>query len=160
MILSGKTLRGMEVKPIQPFSERTQVTYDELDFTLSYGLGPAGYDVRIAEEVVLLPGTMQLGSTFEHFSMPNFCMAIVHDKSTWARKGLAVQNTVIEPGWRGFLTLELTYMPLGPISFSSMQLRIPAFAPIAQIVFHHIDEPTEPYSGKYQDQPPGPQRAR
>jgi dCTP deaminase len=159
MILSGQTLRNMKV--IHPFHERTQVMYYDDSLTLSYGLGPAGYDVRIAEEVTLLPGTTQLASTYEHFSMPNFCMAIVHDKSTWARKGLAVQNTVIEPGWYGYLTLELTYMPVGPISLSAPLLNIPKLAPIAQIVFHTLDVPTEqPYSGKYQDQPPGPQQAR
>jgi dCTP deaminase len=36
-------------------------------------------------------------------------MGIVHDKSTWARRGLVVQNTVIEPGWHGYqTTIELT----------------------------------------------------
>ena len=34
-------------------------------------------------------------------------MGIVHDKSTWARRGLVVQNTVIEPGWHGYLTIEV-----------------------------------------------------
>src|SRR4051794_32851997 len=120
MILSGQTLRNM-VPAILPFCERTQGEYD--GFTLSYGLGPAGYDVRIDQEVTLVPGTTRLASTFEYFYMPNFCMAIVHDKSTWARKGVAVQNTVIEPGWRGFLTLELTYMPVGPVSLSAPLLK-------------------------------------
>ena len=41
--------------------------------------------------------------------MPRDMVGVVHDKSTWARRGLSVFNTVIEPGWRGKLTLELVY---------------------------------------------------
>jgi dCTP deaminase len=59
-----------------------------------------------------------------------------------------VFNTVIEPGWRGFLTLELVYHGLKPI-------RIPGGAGIAQVIFHEISSPAE-YAGKYQDQPDRP----
>lgn len=86
--------------------------------------------------------------------MPTDVIGVVHDKSSWARRGLAVQNTVIEPGWRGFLTLELT-------NHGTRKLHIPKGCPIAQIVFHRLDEPAaRPYDGRYQDQPPGPQPAR
>jgi dCTP deaminase len=96
----------------------------------------------------------QLASTVEEFDMPETLMAIVHDKSTWARKGLAVQNTVIEPGWRGFLTLELT-------NHSNKVILVTKGTPIAQIVFHQLVEATEqPYEGRYQDQASGPQPAR
>ncbi len=85
--------------------------------------------------------------------MPNSVMGIVHDKSSWARHGVAVQNTVIEPGWRGYLTLELT-------NHSQQTRTIKPGDPIAQIVFHWLDEPTkQPYEGKYQDQAAGPQEA-
>ena len=87
--------------------------------------------------------------------MPRDCLAYVKDKSTWARLGVLVQNTVIEPGWRGHLTLELSCEGNGTI-------HIPAGSPIAQIVFHKLDEPTEqpyPEDGKYQDQKPGAQPA-
>ena len=40
--------------------------------------------------------------------MPSDVLGQVCDKSTWARRGVAVQNTIIEPGWRGYLTVELT----------------------------------------------------
>jgi dCTP deaminase len=94
-----------------------------------------------------------LASTIEHFDMPNDVMAIVHDKSTWARRGVAVQNTVIEPGWRGWLTLEITM-------HAWRLLRIRSGTPIAQIVFHRLEAPTErSYQGKYQDQRRGPQPA-
>ena len=79
-------------------------------------------------------------------------MGIVHDKSTWARRGLVVQNTVIEPGWHGYLTRsKLTNH--GPDALSLQMAML-----IAQIVFHRLEEATEqPYDGKYQNQPSGPQ---
>jgi dCTP deaminase len=78
--------------------------------------------------------------------MPDDILGIVHDKSTWGRRGIAVQNTVIEPGWRGFLTLELS-------NHSSRLITIENGDPIAQIVFHLLAGATDsPYRGKYQDQ--------
>jgi dCTP deaminase len=92
VILPAQEIRRL--RPLDPFVER------EIAFGTTYGLGPAGYDVRIAEMIWLWRGRFLLASTIEHFDMPNDVMAIVHDKSTWARRGVAVQNTVIEPGWR------------------------------------------------------------
>jgi len=79
---------------------------------------------------------------------------VVHDKSSWIRKGLTLGNTVLEPGWRGYLTLELIYHGEG-------ELIICEGDPIAQIAFEFLDAPTEqPYDGKYQNQERGPQPAR
>lgn len=115
---------------------------------MSYGIGPSGYDVCIAEKRLLWPGRFFLASTIEHFDMPDDMLAVVHDKSTWARRGVFVHNTVIEPGWRGHLTLEIQ----SRATFG----KIEPGTPIAQIVFHRLDEPTQrPYTGKYQDQPRG-----
>lgn len=67
---------------------------------------------------------------------------------------IAVQNTIIEPGWRGFLTLEITNHSRGTIW-------IQRGSPIAQIIFHQLLEPTDaPYVGKYQDQESRPVAAR
>ena len=86
--------------------------------------------------------------------MPDDLMAFVHDKSSWARRGLSLFNTVIEPGWNGFLTLEL-------VNNSGKSLLIMPGFPIAQIIFMRMEEPTEkPYTGKYQNQAAGPQEAR
>ena len=120
---------------------------------MTFGLGPAGYDVRIAETVVV-GAKFVLASTLERFEMPRDLLGQVCDKSTWARRGVAVQNTIIEPGWRGYLTLELTNQSGGLIE-------IQAGDPIAQIIFFRLEAPTVlPYSGKYQDQQSGPQPAR
>ena len=62
-----------------------------------------------------------------------------------------VENTVIQPGSRGWLTLEITM-------HAWRFLRIRLGTPIAQIVFHRLEAPTEhSYEGKYQDQRRGPQ---
>jgi dCTP deaminase len=130
----------------------------------TYGLGEAGYDIRIKQEIwfynedgqryvdvgdgethcVTQDGRFALASAIEEFNMPAFLTGIVHDKSTWARRGLSVFNTVIEPGWKGFLTLELVYHGEG-------ELIIPAGAGIAQVMFHEVQEPAR-YTGKYQNQ--------
>jgi dCTP deaminase len=102
----------------------------------------------------LAPGEFVLASTAEMFCMPDDVLGVVHDKSSWARRGLAAQNTVIEPGWRGFLTLELTNHGKEP-------LWLERGVGIVQVIFHLLDEPAaHPYRGKYQDQAAGPQVAR
>jgi dCTP deaminase len=120
----------------------------------SAGLSGCGYDITLEKEIALHPGCHLLCAAQQQFSLPNNVMGVVHDKSSLARRGLAVQNTVLEPGWRGFLTLEVT-------NHGHSYMRLAEGAAIAQVVFHFLDEPTLlPYAGKYQDQEPGPQKAR
>lgn len=119
----------------------------------SYGLAECGYDITIAQNVTLHPfRRFKLASAIEEFDMPSNLCAIVHDKSTWARQGLSVFNTVIEPGWKGFLTLELVYHGWKP-------LRIKKGTGIAQVIFHELTEERN-YSGKYQNQEEGPVNAK
>jgi len=142
MIIPAQTIRRLGI--FEPFHERSKAD------GMTFGLGPAGYDVRIAESVFLRPGDFVLASTVERFTMPPDILGIVHDKSTWARRGLACQNTCIEPGWKGHLTLELT-------NHGPNNLRIEPGSPIAQIILHRLEEPTEaPYAGKYDNQPARP----
>lgn len=141
----------------------------------SYGMSEAGYDIRIAEDIIFEPGgkwkspsivrylrnaewpdptiygNFCLASTIEEFQMPNNLTGIVHDKSTWARRGLSVFNTVIEPGWNGFLTLELVFNGSEPI-------RIESGTGIAQVIFHETRQQAK-YEGKYQNAVAGPQEA-
>lgn len=162
-ILSGQTIRRLGI--LTPCEEA-----DKFE-GVSHGLGPAGYDLRLVlpkdgddvrvEENIkgqrtmeLWPGDFALVAAKERFDIPADVVAIVHDKSTWARRGLTVQNTVAEPGWRGWLTLELTNHGKEVIELIEGQ-------GIAQVIFHRTDEPVEaPYDGKYQDQEFGPQEAR
>jgi dCTP deaminase len=149
MILPAQHLRRWATLLIRPFTERTL----HPSSGMTYGLGPAGYDVRIAQTIRLAPGAFALASTIEKFTMPPDLIGFVHDKSTLARRGIALQNTVIEPGWRGFLTLELTNHGYEPVTLESG-------TPVAQIIFHMLAEATEaPYAGRYQDQLAEPQPA-
>lgn len=128
------------------------LSYKDRAHGVSYGMSEAGYDIRIAQSVTLHPfRRFALASAIERFHMPESLVGIVHDKSTWARRGLSVFNTVIEPGWAGYLTLELVYHGWRPI-------RIPAGAGIAQVIFHETCE-NAAYDGKYQNQSAGPQKA-
>jgi dCTP deaminase len=155
MVLSGNTIRELCINAdrpiIYPFHERT--VFNGKSFGVSY----AGYDVRIDfpdyDVEWLGAGEFMLASTKEFFNMPSDVLGVVHDKSTWARQGLAIQNTVIEPGWRGYLTIELSNHGIN-------DLKIVDGDPIAQIIFHRLDEPVDGYDGKYQNQERGGQVAR
>lgn len=133
---------------VNPFVERS------VAHGMSYGLSAAGYDVRVKQRRILRPGAFVLASTVEHFDMPNDVLGHVADKSTWARRGITVQNTIIEPGWRGWLTLEIA-------NHGDAIVELEEGMPIAQIIFHLLAAPTElPYGGKYQDQEDKPVPAR
>lgn len=142
--------RGLDIKPFEESSKQYK--------GLSYGLTAAGYDIRLGniqspardnalvEQLYLMPGQFTLAASLEWCKIPNDLQVIVHDKSTWARKGLALQNTVLEPGWFGHITLELS-------NHGRNSLLLQRGMPIAQLVFHQLDTPTDrPYKGKYQNQ--------
>ena len=154
MILSPQTLSSLKVfdpdkeklfHVVEPFHSRTLIR------NLTFGLGPAGYDIRCRQRRKLSPGDFVLVSSIEYFRMPNHVQGEVKDKSSWARRGLFVQNTVIEPGWQGYLTLELT---------AHLDVIVEEGDPIAQVVFQLLDKPSShPYCGRYQGQGPEPTSA-
>lgn len=150
----------------------------------SCGLGACGYDVTLdrtdvgyriswgdwlwwvlgcvclrkapppAPALYLRPGSFHLVSAQEYFTLPVDIVGEVKDKSSLARRGLAVQNTVLEPGWRGYLTLELS-------NHSGRTIKLYQNCALAQVIFYRLEEATQfPYQGKYQDQAKGPQAAR
>jgi dCTP deaminase len=143
-ILSAETLRRL--KPVFPFVERGVFNGK------SYGLSVCGYDVRCAQNLTLAPGDFVLASTIEQFRMPKDVAGFVKDKSSFARVGLSVFNTFIDPGFFGGLTLELKHLGNKP-------LEIPRGTPVAQVIFQFTDRPTEGYCGKYQWQTSSPQEA-
>lgn len=145
-VLSAQSIRRLGI--VSPILERTQGTL------VSHGLSACGYDIRSDQPATILPGEFLLMSAMEYFIMPTFVVGVVHDKSTWARRGLALQNTVIEPGWCGYLTLEVT-------NHGKEVIDIAQGDGIAQVLFHTLDQATDqPYDGKYQYQNRGPQVAR
>lgn len=70
-------------------------------------VGPDDYDRCVADEVELGPGDFLLGVTMETIRMPRDVTAMLCDKSSLARCGISVQNTILEAGWCGELTLEI-----------------------------------------------------
>ena len=143
---------------------------------MSYGLSSAGYDVRADLEnawnmttqdhhfrrvttpdglgIILEPGRSALVGIVEHFNMPVDVMGLVHPKSTWARRGILPAHCVLEPGWKGYLTMLLT-------NHSGEDVTIVDREPIAQIIFHRTERvPYRTYTGKYQGAERGPQGPR
>jgi len=162
MILSGDTIRSLDI--IQPCEEAGKQS------GMSYGLGPAGYDIRVAmpaplfgygqvltphgSGILLAPGQGVLLGTRELFNMHPLVLGFVKDKSTWARRGLLNAQAVVEPGWRGHLSVFVS-------NRGDEELAILDGDPIAQVVFHWLDKlPNLGYTGKYQDQGEGPQPAK
>lgn len=162
MIINGFDL--LKAAPIKDMESKKVVAHG-----MTYGLSEAGYDIRIKQEIRFnfsdhigefkkfhvmaftdgalsdyREGRFTIASAIEEFQMPDHLLGRVCDKSSWARKSLSVFNTVIEPGWKGFLTLELVY-------HGNTELIIPAGAPIAQVIFEEVKNPAQ-YNGKYQYQ--------
>ena len=160
MIINGKQLLDKA-----PFKDMLDSKHRK--HGVSYGLAEAGYDIRLKQQITFdgqrnlfscydpdehhsdfVPmsheGHFCIASAIDEFQMPEDLVGVVHDKSTWARKGLSVFNTVIEPGWKGFLTLELVY-------HGRDKLVLPAGSGIAQVLFTQVSLPAS-YNGKYQNQ--------
>lgn len=151
MIINGIDLVKTQV--VAPMLTTKEVFIDRKGRKTSFGLTECGYDIRLAQDIWLFPGRrFVLGSSFEKFRMPHNLMGKLMNKSSWARKGIDVSRTTnIEPGWVGFLTLEITYSKIKPI-------KLYKGAGIAQVIFEEIKNPAQ-YSGKYHDQPNRPVEA-
>ena len=133
-IKSDRWIRRMALEHgmIEPFVE-SQVR----DGVISYGLSSYGYDMRIADEFKVFtnvfntlvdpkhfdprsfvdikgeycdipPNSFALARTVEHFRIPRNVLCVVLGKSTYARTGLILNCTPLEPGWRGYITLEIS----------------------------------------------------
>lgn len=96
----------------------------------------------------LPPRAYALGVSVETFDIPANVLGICYCKSTYARCGLMVNTTPLEPGWRGQLVIELA-------NLTDLPLKVYALEGIAQVVFFEGDQPSITYAdraGKYQDQ--------
>ena len=146
MILSADSIKFL--RPIENMEDERYVVRGR-----SAGLSVCSYDLRIDQSLILSPGEFALGSTIEKFNMPLDVAGYVKDKSSWARQGLGAYNTFVDPGFRGYLTLELC-------NHGHSVLNIQRGDPIVQVVFEWVDKETIGYSGKYSDQEKGPQGVR
>ena len=133
-VLSDKWIKEMvrTNNMISPF-ENKQVR----DNKISYGLSSYGYDARVSnefkiftnvnseivdpknfklnnfiskkgDECIIPPNSFVLSSTVEYFRIPNDVMVICLGKSTYARCGIIVNVTPLEPSWEGNVTLEFS----------------------------------------------------
>lgn len=95
------------------------------------------------------PHSYALGVTVETFNIPRNVLALCVGKSTYARSGIIVNTTPLEPGWRGRLVLEFS-------NSADLPVRIYANEGIAQVTFFEGDEACAisyaDRAGKYQDQ--------
>lgn len=175
MILNDMNIRALATRAgmITPFVESKKEKG-----IISYGLSSFGYDVRLGDEFKVLrlhtekevdplrpnekewrtfkaddvftiePKQFVLAHTIESFDMPRDITGFVTDKSTYARCGITLQNTVIEAGWKGVLTLELFNQLDRPVFLYPGQ-------GIAQVIFEQGTACQKSYadgSAKYQNQ--------
>ena len=162
---------------IDPF-EPNQVRTNKDKRLISYGTSSYGYDVRcsnqfkiftninsatvdpknfdessfvnlVSEECVIPPNSFALASTVEYFKIPRNVLTICLGKSTYARCGIIVNVTPLEPEWEGHVTLEFS-------NTTSLPAKIYANEGVAQMIFLESDEECETSykdrDGKYQGQ--------
>jgi dCTP deaminase len=100
--------------------------------------------VREDEPFILHPGEFVLGSTLERVRIPDDTVARLEGKSSLGRLGLLIHSTAgyVDPGWDGYLTLELSNVANLPITiYPGMK--------IGQISFFRLSSPAEnPYGSK------------
>lgn len=115
---------------------------------------PKQFDERVFEELkgdhcIIPPHGFVLARTIEYIRMPKDCIALVAAKSSYARCGIVVNFTVIEPAWEGEITLELS-------NTTPLPAKIYAHEGIAQLLFFQSDEACATTyadrNGKYQGQ--------
>jgi dCTP deaminase len=100
----------------------------------------------VSGEYFLLPANSYgMGISHELISMPNNVIGICDGKSTYARCGIIINVTPIEPGWSGYLTISIS----NPTAFPA---RIYANEGIVQVMLMEIEEVGQAYTGNYQNQ--------
>ena len=168
---------AQEHKMIEPFVAK-QVKMEAEKRVISYGLSSYGYDVRSADEFkvftninsaiidpksfdaasfvdlktavcIIPPNSFVLARTVEYFRIPRNVLVLCLGKSTYARCGIIVNVTPLEPEWAGHITLEFS-------NTTNLPAKIYANEGVAQLVFFAADETCavsyKDRNGKYQGQ--------
>jgi dCTP deaminase len=108
-------------------------------------LNPAGYDLRSLKRVVLKPKQYELVGTLETVELGLDVTAYLHIRSSLAREGVIGSFAVVDPGFRGQLTLNLH-------NVSEKEVTLRKGERIVQIVFHKLGgRAKKGYSGSYQN---------
>lgn len=178
-IKSDRWIREMTEKHgmIEPFAP-AQVRNNNNERVISYGVSSYGYDVRCSDEFriftninsaivdpknftdqsfvsiksdvcIIPPNSFALAHTVEYFRIPRNILTICLGKSTYARCGIIVNVTPLEPEWEGHVTLEFS-------NTTPLPAKIYANEGVAQMLFLESDEMCETSyrdrGGKYQGQ--------
>ena len=178
-IKADKWIRRMakETAMIEPF-ESGQIRERDNQRLISYGTSSYGYDVRCSNEFkiftninsaivdpknfdeasfvdvksdvcIIPPNSFALARTVEYFRIPRNVLTICLGKSTYARCGIIVNVTPLEPEWEGHVTLEFS-------NTTPLPAKIYANEGVAQMLFFESDEVCETSygdrAGKYQGQ--------
>ncbi|MDT3677511.1 MAG: dCTP deaminase [Burkholderiaceae bacterium] len=177
-VKSDRWIRRMAAEGmIEPF-EAGQVRTANGQKIVSYGTSSYGYDVRVAREFkiftninstivdpknfdadsfvdftgdvcIIPPNSFALARTVEFFRIPRNVLTICLGKSTYARCGIIVNVTPLEPEWEGHVTLEFS-------NTTPLPAKIYANEGCAQVIFLESDEVCETSyrdrGGKYQGQ--------
>ncbi len=137
-IMSDKWIKdkSLDEEMISPFVEEQVKLYNS-ERIISYGVSSYGYDARVANEFqiftninttivdpknfdnkslvqkntdvcIIPPNSFALARTVEYFKIPEDVLVICVGKSTYARCGIIVNVTPLEPGWEGHVTLEFS----------------------------------------------------
>ena len=108
-------------------------------------LGGAGYDLRVNDETVIEPARYKLVATLERVELSDELAGTLHLRSSLARAGIIASLALVDPGYRGQLTISL--FNAGERSF-----RMARNDRFLQIVLHRLNVKTRrPYAGSYQD---------
>ena len=108
-------------------------------------LNPAGYDLRCSKNVILKPKQYELVATLETVELGLNVTAFLHIRSSLAREGVIGSFAVVDPGFRGQLTLNLH-------NVSEKEVTLREGERIVQIVFHSLGSAARKgYSGSYQN---------
>ena len=174
-VLSDRWIKKMAIEKemIKPFVPKQKSSKN-----ISYGLSSYGYDARVSDEFkiftnvnseivdpknfkptnfvtknvsecIIPPNSFVLARTVEKFKIPSDVLVICLGKSTYARCGIIVNVTPLEPGWEGHVTLEFS-------NTTPLPAKIYANEGVAQFIFIKGNEkPKVTYAdrnGKYQGQ--------
>jgi dCTP deaminase len=146
VISFGTSSYGYDVRCASEFKVFTNINSTIVD--------PKRFDERSfvdiqAAECLIPPNSFALARTVEFFRIPRDVLTICLGKSTYARCGIIVNVTPLEPEWEGHVTLEFS-------NTTPLPARIYAFEGVAQMVFLGADETCETSyadrGGKYQGQ--------
>ncbi len=178
-IKSDRWIRAMARKErmIEPFEEGQIRERDGMK-VISYGTSSYGYDIRCADEFKIFtninstlvdpknfddssfvdviadvctipPNSFALARTIEYFRIPRNILTLCVGKSTYARCGIIVNVTPLEPEWRGYVTLEFS-------NTTPLPAKIYANEGAAQVLFFESDEDCalsyRDRAGKYMEQ--------